>query len=79
MVKQGIPRRERFSMFQTEMVAGQVGFGENSLYPTSFDGPGGSKACPPPFRCWAAANAGCAAAILVFVDIGFGMKRLPQR
>jgi Xaa-Pro aminopeptidase len=31
----------RFGMFQAEMACGQMGFGENSLYPTNFDGPGG--------------------------------------
>jgi Xaa-Pro aminopeptidase len=47
MVKSGYHGVSRFSMFQTECVTGQMGFGENSLYPTSFDGPGGMKGmCP---------------------------------
>jgi Xaa-Pro aminopeptidase len=33
----------RFSMFQMEMSIGQVGFGDSSIYPTSFDGPGGMR------------------------------------
>ena len=37
----------RFSRFQTELVVGQMGFSENSLYPTSFDGPGGMLGLSP--------------------------------
>lgn len=36
----------RFNMFDTELGVGQVGFGEASLYPTSFDGPGGNYGSP---------------------------------
>lgn len=33
----------RFGMFQCEVAYGQYGFGESSLYPTNFNGPGGSR------------------------------------
>ncbi len=37
----------RFSMYDTEMGVGQLGFGIASLYPTSFNGPGGNYGlCP---------------------------------
>lgn len=74
MSKIGYQGITRFSHFGTEIVVGQVGFGENSLYPTSFDGPGGSRghgACAPvggdPGRFLKKGD-------LVFVDFGFGMK-----
>ena len=63
----------RFSMFQTEMVVGQVAFGESSLVRTSFNGPGGGlgMSAAVPFvgsreRCLAVGD-------LVFVDVGFGI------
>jgi len=36
----------RFGLFDTELGVGQVGFGVASLYPTSFDGPGGNYGTP---------------------------------
>jgi len=36
----------RFNMFDTELGLGQLGFGVASLYPTSFDGPGGNYGSP---------------------------------
>lgn len=74
MVKQGYHGVSRFSMFQTEMVAGQVGFGENSLYPTSFDGPGGSKGMSPAVPLLGSRERRLRRGDLVFVDIGFGMN-----
>lgn len=64
----------RFNQYQTEIVAGQLGFGVNSLCPTSFDGPGGASGI-----CAAAPVAGSPdrklqKGDLVFVDIGFGMN-----
>src|SRR5690554_2365213 len=42
MLEEGHMGVARFNMFDTEMVVGQLGFGESSLYPTSFNGPGGN-------------------------------------
>ena len=56
MVKFGHHGVSRFAMFQTELAIGQIGFGESSLYPTSFDGPGGAAAYPPRLRYSAAAR-----------------------
>ena len=42
MVKEGHQGIVRFAMLDTEMTIGQIGFGESSLYPTSFDGAGGN-------------------------------------
>lgn len=43
MLRHGHDGTARFSMFQNEIGIGQIGFGVSSLYPTSFDGPAGSK------------------------------------
>lgn len=43
LVREGHEGIVRFNMFNVEIVVGQLGFGENSLYPTSFDGPGGCR------------------------------------
>ncbi len=74
MVKGGYQGVSRFSMFQTEMVAGQVGFGENSLYPTSFDGPGGAKGMSAAVPLLGSRERRLRRGDLVFVDIGFGMN-----
>ena len=74
MIRFGHQGSSRFHIFQTEMIGGQYGFGINSLYPTSFDGPGGMRGA-------AAATPGVGdpktkleKGDMVFVDIGFGMN-----
>ncbi|MDD1678641.1 MAG: Xaa-Pro peptidase family protein [Methanomicrobiales archaeon] len=47
MVKEGHQGIVRFGMFDTEIVVGQIGFGESSIYPTYFDGPGGCYGMSP--------------------------------
>lgn len=74
MVKRGYHGVSRFSMFQTEMVVGQVAFGENSLYPTSFDGPGGASGISPAVPLLGSKSRTLKKGDLVFVDIGFGMN-----
>lgn len=47
MVERGHQGIVRFGSFNTEIEVGQLGFGESSLHPTSFDGPGGCYGvCP---------------------------------
>lgn len=74
MLRLGHQGLARFNQYQTEIVAGQLGFGVSSLYPTSFDGPGGALGI-----CAAAPVAGSPdrklkKGDLVFVDIGFGVN-----
>jgi Xaa-Pro dipeptidase len=47
MVRMGHQGIVRFGMFETEIVVGQIGFGESSLYPTAFNGPGGCYGMSP--------------------------------
>lgn len=74
MVERGYHGVSRFSRFQTEMVVGQVGFGESSLYPTSFDGPGGARGICPAVPILGSRERKLSCGDLVFVDIGFGMN-----
>ena len=47
MVREGHHGVVRFGMFDTEIEVGQLGFGESSIYPTRFNGPGGAYGmCP---------------------------------
>ena len=74
MIELGYHGVSRFSMFQTEMVVGQVGFGESSLYPTSFDGPGGAYGMCSAVPFVGSRERKLKKGDLVFVDIGFGMN-----
>jgi Xaa-Pro aminopeptidase len=74
MIKLGYQGATRFSMFQTDMGIGQVAFGTNSLFPTNFDGPGGSKGMYPAVPIGGDPNRFLKKGDLVFVDIGFGIN-----
>jgi Xaa-Pro aminopeptidase len=74
MVKLGYQGVSRFAMFQTELVAGQFGFGENSLYPTNFDGPGGMKGMCPAVPIVGDRQRFLKKGDLVFADIGYGFN-----
>jgi len=72
MVKAGHHGMTRFSMFQTEIVVGQIGFGENSLYPTNFDGPGGMRGLHPASPILGSRERFLKRGDLVFADVGYG-------
>ncbi|RNC63173.1 MAG: putative dipeptidase PepE [Candidatus Dichloromethanomonas elyunquensis] len=74
MVKQGHQGLSRFAMFQSEIVVGQIGFGENSLYPTCFDGPGGARGLYPAVPLLGSRDRKLKKGDLVFVDIAFGLN-----
>ncbi len=63
----------RFGGFGTEIVMGQIAFGENSLYPTCFDGPGGSRGLCPAVPLLGDRERTLRPGDLVFVDIGCGV------
>lgn len=72
MVALGYHGVSRFAMYQTEMVVGQIAFGENSIYPTSFDGPGGMKGMSAAVPIVGDRGRKLRRGDIVFVDIGFG-------
>lgn len=72
MIKSGHHGVSRFSMFQMEMIIGQLGFGETSLYPTNFDGPGGMQGMYPIVPIIGNRDRILKKGDSVFVDVGFG-------
>lgn len=74
MVKHGHHGVSRFNMFQMEIIGGQFGFGENSLYPTNFDGPGGVLGLSPATPLLGSRTRKLKKGDLVFVDIAFGVE-----
>lgn len=62
----------RFAMFDTEITVGHIAFGESSLYPTSFDGPGGNYGLCPAVPSAASRHRTLKKGDLVFVDVGCG-------
>ena len=72
MVREGHQGIVRFGMFGTEMAVGQIGFGESSIYPTSFDGPGGSYGMYPAVPLLGSRERRLTNGDLVFVDVGCG-------
>jgi Xaa-Pro aminopeptidase len=63
----------RFGMMDTEIAIGHIAFGESSLYPTSFNGPGGNYGMSPAVPLLGNRNRKLAKGDLVFIDIGFGI------
>ncbi len=73
MIHHGYHGVSRFSMFQTEMIVGQVTFGINSIYPNSFDGPGGMRGMSPAVPLIGDRHNYLHQGDLVFVDVGYGV------
>jgi Xaa-Pro aminopeptidase len=73
LVEEGHHGVARFGMFDTEMVLGQIGFGENSLYPTCFNGPGGSRGLGPAVPLLGSRERRLRPGDLIFVDIACGV------
>ncbi len=74
MVREGHQGTVRFGMFNVDIAVAQLGFGENSLYPTSFDGPGGCRGIGPAAPVLGSRDRKLRKGDLVFVDIGFAVE-----
>jgi len=74
LVREGHHGISRFGRFGTEMILGQLGFGESTLYPTSFDGPGGCPGAAPGAPVLGSHHRTLAAGDLVFVDCACGVQ-----
>jgi len=74
MLRAGHHGVARFGMFDTEVVLGHIAFGESSLYPTSFNGPGGNYGMGPAVPGIGNRKALLKRGDLVFIDIGFGIE-----
>lgn len=73
LVKAGHQGLVRFGMFGTEIVVGQIAFGENSLCPTNFDGPGGCAGLGAFAPVMGSNQRRLRKRDLVFVDVGCGV------
>lgn len=74
MLAEGHHGVSRFGMFDTELAIGQLGFGESSIYPTSFNGPGGNYGMSPAVPFVGSRDRKLAGGDLVFVDVGCGVE-----
>lgn len=70
MVREGHEGIVRFNQLNVDLAVGQLGFGENSLYPTSFNGPGGCRGVGPAAPVLGSRDRRLREGDLVFVDIG---------
>lgn len=73
LVEEGHHGIARFGMFETEILLGHICFGESSIYPTSFDGPGGNYGMSPAVPLLGSRQRILKPGDLVFVDIGCGV------
>lgn len=64
----------RFAMFQNEVGVGQYAFGTNSLYPTCFDGPGGSRGMYAASPFVGNRQTKLQPGMSVFADMGYGVN-----
>jgi Xaa-Pro dipeptidase len=74
MISQGHHGVTRFGMFDTEMVLGQLGFGESSIYPNYFNGPGGNYGMSPAVPLIGSRSKMLKRGDLVFIDVGCGVE-----
>ncbi|MDO4574205.1 MAG: M24 family metallopeptidase [Planctomycetia bacterium] len=73
-VKLGYQGVSRFAMFQNEVGIGQYAFGTNALYPTNFDGPGGSRGMSAAIPFVGDRSCFLSPGTSVFADMGFGVN-----
>ncbi len=70
MVREGHEGIIRFGMFNVDIAVGQLAFGENSIYPTCFNGPGGCRGIGPAAPVLGSRERKLRKGDLVFVDVG---------
>jgi Xaa-Pro dipeptidase len=74
MVEEGHHGLCRFGMFDTEMFLGNVCFGESSIYPSYFNGPGGNYGMSPAVPLIGSRERKLRKGDLVFIDAGCGVE-----
>lgn len=73
LIEEGHHGVARFGMFDTEVVLGHIAFGESSIYPTSFNGPGGNYGMSPAVPVLGSRHRILQKGDLVFVDVACGV------
>jgi Xaa-Pro aminopeptidase len=74
MISRGHQGVVRFGQFNADIAVGQIGFGENSIYPTSFDGAGGCVGIGPAAPVLGSRDRRLRKGDLVYVDIGCAVE-----
>jgi Xaa-Pro dipeptidase len=74
MLEEGHHGVARFGMFDTEIGIGHICFGESSIYPTYFNGPGGNYGMSPAVPILGSREHRLNKGDLVFIDIGCGYE-----
>lgn len=74
MMAEGHHGQSRLSMFDTEMILGNIGFGESSIYPTYFNGPGGNLGLSPAMPLMGNRERKLRKGDLIFIDVGVGYE-----
>ncbi|MBN2880274.1 MAG: aminopeptidase P family protein [Clostridia bacterium] len=74
MIKFGHQGIHQFNMFQANPSSGEIAFGDNSMYPSSFDGPGGTKGIYPAQPKFGSAERTLQPGDLVYADWDFTMQ-----
>ncbi|NJD01193.1 MAG: aminopeptidase P family protein [Ruminiclostridium sp.] len=73
MLEEGHHGVARFGMFDTEIALGHIAFGESSIYPTAFNGPGGNYGMSPAVPFIGSRERKLAKGDLVFIDLACGV------
>ncbi|AEV69168.1 M24 family metallopeptidase [Acetivibrio clariflavus] len=74
LMEEGYHGITRFGMFDTEVMLGQIGFGESSIYPSYFNGPGGNLGLSIAVPIFGSRERKLKKGDLVFIDIGCGVE-----
>jgi len=74
LMEEGYQGITRFGMFDTEMMLGHIGFGESSIYPSYFNGPGGNLGLGIATPVFGSRERKLKKGDLVFIDIGCGIE-----
>lgn len=74
MIEEGHHGLSRLNMYDTEIILGNIAFGENSNYPSYFNGPGGNKGLSPAVPLMGSRERLLKKGDLVFIDIGCGYE-----
>lgn len=73
MIEEGHHGISRFGMYDTDMLLGNICFGESSIYPTFFNGPGGNYGMSPAVPSFGSRENKLKKGDLVFIDVGCGV------
>ncbi len=74
LIEEGHHGVSRFSMLDTDMLLGQIGYGVSSIYPSFFNGPGGHYGLSPAVPILGSRERKLQNGDLVFVDLGCGYE-----